>query len=288
MIRSMTGFGRVALAQTPYIIEISGVNRKQLEIKCSLPKHLSSYEYILRTLIAKRITRGTVFVRIDCSALPGNLPQKILNIPLVKALYAQAKQLAESLNTSPPQLGEILLIPGLINEPEATLIDENFENVLTEYLQLALDEFEASKAREGTALANDFLERIGDLMQTVDELENLCADLPNQMRDKMVEKIQDYNLEIPLDEERLSKELFYFVQRVDVTEELTRLRSHLEQLSSMIGGVHTGRSMEFQIQEIQREITTLGNKANGIEISSKIVMFKTEVERMKEQVQNVE
>lgn len=294
-MKSMTGFGRGTAAaadgRTGFAVEISSINRKQLEIRINLPRELSMFEPVVRSVIASRISRGSLAVRV---VLEGE--NSTLSVPKVKqaALIGLVEQFRRVQETAgiPGQveIQHLAMVPGVIEEVSLDASQPWIEGLLLQAVESALDSLIAMRSAEGESIENDFVRRLEILENIVGRIEPVAAELPALMREKIQEKLKNAGLEVEFDDDRLLKELIIYSDRADVTEELIRLRSHFAQFRKFIRTDYpqAGRSLDFLVQEIFREITTLGNKASCCEITPLVVEFKSELEKIREQVQNIE
>ena len=294
-MRSMTGFGRgEALSADGRILfrtEISSVNRKQFEIKMLLPKEMLAAEVEIRRLVASRISRGSLSLRVETvfqdsgSALLSVNREQLLS--LLKQLGSITAEAGIRTELRPESL---LQIPGVIEQRTADLSDPGLMETLKNSCSAALDALIRMRESEGANLKLEFERRLALLSGTVDKIEPLAAAVPKLQQEKLIRRLQENGLASGLDDERVLREVVVFTDRSDVTEEITRLRSHFSHFRAFLDEPEqpTGRSMDFLTQEIFREINTLGNKAPTTEISPMIVLLKTEVEKIREQVQNIE
>ena len=292
MMHSMTGFGRgeSAAAGGTFTVEISSVNRKQLEIRFSLPREFAMLEPELRKQIAGRISRGSVNVRVvfnaGRSAAAGTVR---INTGLLDELLAAAHDAAVRAGIEPViDPATLLNVPGVIEAPEIDGGEPELAAALKEALDRALEQFIAMRRAEGEELAADFAARTGRLKALLDRIEPLAAAVPAAIKGKLLEKLSADRIPVDLNDERLLKEVLFYADKSDVTEEITRLRSHFVQFEKFTGGGEAGRSLDFLMQEMFREITTLANKAGSGEIAPLAVAFKAELEKLREQIQNIE
>lgn len=287
----MTGFGK---AEGQYgddfffTVEISSVNRKQLEVRCSLPPELSGMESLIRQRIGTFISRGSVSVKVMLrkNALGG---QKI-DTAFLSELVAAARKIREESGLTPEvNVEELMSLPGVI----APLCDNADSPGLSEAFSKALnaagEEFGAMRSREGAALKTDLSERANLLEELLRQIEPLAAKVPEAARKRLYCKLAAEKLQVEPNDELFAREMLFYLDKSDVSEEITRLKSHFQQLRKFFdSGEPAGRGMDFLLQEFFREITTLGNKAPSPELSALVVKFKTELEKLREQVQNVE
>ena len=293
-MKSMTGYGFGEVSSVNGItfrIEVKSVNRKQFDLKLSIPPELNEYEGQIRKTVSDSISRGSVFVSINLFLSGDSLAKSIkINQEILKAYFESAKKLSIELD-----LNQNLSIADLYRLPKTVEIentelssDENSIRDLFKALNLALGQFSRARESEGDYLNKHFSEKILLLSSSLAEIEKLASELPKIYHAKLLERIRK-NQEIVIpNEEIFIKEIVMISDRCDATEEITRLKSHLVQFEKLMKNDAPGRNLDFLTQEIQREINTLGVKAATTEISPLIVSFKTEVEKIREQIQNIE
>ena len=297
----MTGFGRAQGADPAkgfgFTVEISSINRKQFELKLSLPHEVSFLETELRKIIGEKISRGSVLVRVSC--LEGLAPQAhcSVNTDLAKTLLQTAQILAveSGLDQQNIRMTDILALPGVVQIAGASIDEEATAQLLTKVTKEAVDNLVRSRETEGAQLANDIEFRLGILKETLEKIIPLAAALPQKQYEKLLARLKELDLPanaaVAADDDRLLRELVLYADKLDVTEEVTRLHSHFLNWDKIIGSAvqeAVGRQLDFMVQETFREINTLGNKAACAEISPLIVIMKTELEKIREQVQNIE
>lgn len=293
-MKSMTGFGRAEqlcpATGIRYTAEISGVNRKQLDVRVSVAKELLPFEVRIRELVGRHISRGAVQVRIDFRQETAESASRIhIDTAVVRDLLKQSETLKTELGlTGELTLRDILGLPGIVTPVMPDLLSETAENAMLTCVETMLTAFNAMREREGQNLRADFVARLDKLAEGVVALRELTDRHSAVFRERIIAKIREAEVQFAADEERLVKEVFYLCMKADVAEELTRLESHIQQMRESLDIPQCGRKLDFIVQEMHREITTLGNKAPGVEITPVIVELKTEIDRMKEQVQNVE
>lgn len=291
-MKSMTGFGSATAANATTGIglkaEISSINKKQFELKLGLSRELSMYEIPLRSLISEKIARGSVSLRIDF--LPGSAKDRPVDFSGLLSVYAAAKSFQQE-NGIPGEItiSDLLRMPEAAAAVSANYSDPIYLQLLTEAVSGALEHLITMRTHEGEKLKNDLLARIDFMEQTVEKIRPLAAKLPEQQKAKLLEKIKDLGLSVDPNDERILKEAVIFADKLDVTEEITRLICHFNHFRKLSGSENAvGRSLDFLVQEIFRECNTLGTKAASTEISPLIVELKTELEKIREQVQNIE
>ena len=295
-MRSMTGFGKSSAASAElgiaFNVEISSVNRKQLEIRASLPHEISALELLLRQLVKQKITRGTVSVRVTMTLdEEQSLNTVKINHSLLEYLTKECCQLQKQFgNQASWSIAELMNVPGVLETIPPDMEKTEIKEIFTRAIEDAVSNLVVARELEGQELAKDLKERCARLINLTDELEPLIAKVPEILKQKLLERLEKEDFAVDMNDERMLKELIFYVDRSDVSEELTRLRSHFIQLEQFLNKNDTaiGRGMDFLLQEIFREITTFGNKAAGCEVTPIIVEFKTGLEKIREQIQNIE
>ncbi|MCI7643758.1 MAG: YicC family protein [Lentisphaeria bacterium] len=288
-MRSMTGFGKGSVSltacQQSYDIEILSVNRRQLELRLNMPPEFNAFDQEIRALVAEFISRGAVNLKISVHA--GS--SVTLDFNQLRQLAGRCIELRRELKLSPEvDLESLLNIRELYNNDAAVDLSE-FWPQIRQGIRETLTRFNAMREREGANLHQDLTMRLAALEEIVEELKERTKELPAAQRVKLMEKLEQAGLPVDLNDERLLKELLFYADKCDVTEELTRLSSHFVQFKGFLGGrENCGRSLDFLIQEIFREINTLGNKSGSCNVSPLVVKFKSELEKIREQVQNIE
>jgi uncharacterized protein (TIGR00255 family) len=292
MIRSMTGFGR---RQAPWqdgfvTVEMRSVNHRFLEIACRLPRPLSPLEDSFKKAIQQRCTRGRVDITVTVQAGKGRAENVILDQSLAKQYHQALRTLKKSLKLSGSI--DLALMAGLrdvLSVSDQPTEDPKLAKIAQQLTTQALTDLEGMRTREGKALAEDMSARI----QTIRGHKTLVAArtplLAKEIFDKMKGRVEKLlGLEIP-DPPRLYQELAVYADRGDITEEIVRLDSHMIQFEQTLNRADSvGKTLDFLLQEIGREVNTIGSKANDAEIAGHVVQMKAELERIREQVQNVE
>ena len=292
-VRSMTGFGRGAanLGGLRVEVEVSSVNRKQLDVVLNLSKSLIALESRVHEEVGKVLSRGRISVDVHVresakQRREGVRVDEELAAAYVKALRAAGKKLHLSDDLS---LSALLGWPGVVRleSPEDDV--ETLWPILQRALKAALTQIDRMRAREGQALASDLEARLKLKAGLVAEIREHAPEAVARYRESLRQRIQALRLENEMPMERLEREVVMFAERADITEELTRLGSHIQQASGLLRSREpAGKALDFVAQEMGREINTIGSKANDAEIARRVVLFKTELDRFREQVQNIE
>lgn len=290
----MTGYGRGESVQDGFkiTVELSSVNRRQGEISLYLPRELEALESRIRDEVNRRIARGRLTGKVSLQSGNGSWQGKVkLNAALARAYARELSRLAKDLKLSDRITLEVLVrAPGVLQADESPSDAEAFWPAVEKALKKALDALVRMREREGTHLAKDLQQRIAGLRKSVERVQKQAPEVLKRYEQHLRERIKNAGLETPgLDDERLLKEVVYFADRSDISEELTRLQSHFQQFDDCLKSKEpVGRTLDFLAQEMNREVNTIGSKANDSLISREIVNLKAELEKFREQVQNVE
>lgn len=296
MIYSMTGFGKTSAEvakETSFTVEISSVNRKQLELRFNLPREITMLETDLRKLFSSEIGRGMVNIRITLGESAKNELDSIeINQNLLNKLLESAVKLRAELNISNAtlDLASFYNINGVVTNSCVDLENSHFKNDIIKACQSALKNFLSMRQAEGEELAIDLKKRIVILKELLEKIIPFSFAIKDSLKNKIMTKLKDEDFKVDLNDERLQKEILFYVDKSDVSEEITRLHSHFVQFDKLFENTTSepGRNMDFLLQEMFREINTLGNKSGSTEVSPLVVAFKSELEKIREQVQNIE
>ena len=288
----MTGYGRgeVDSGGAKLSVELNSVNRKQSDIVVNLPRDLAELEPRIRQTINERISRGRMTVLVTLQESPDGARKLALDTGLARSYHEAMLMLQKELG-APGEItiGTILQAPGVMRSPEHSVDAAEAWPVLQQALADALAELIKMREREGKHLAKDLIHRLKVLRKEIKEVRALYPDVVKKHRSALLERIEKAGLNLPIDDERLLKEVSFFADRSDISEELTRLESHLAQFAHHLRkNVPVGRTLEFITQEIFRELNTLGAKSNDAVISQHVVACKSELEKIREQIQNLE
>jgi len=287
----MTGYGRgtATFEGRQISVELSSVNRKQAEIALSLPRALLELEPRVRDEINAHISRGRLTVAVGLHAKEGKRAGPI-NVAAAKEYREQLKALRKALKLDGDiTLDQVLRGPGVLDSENVEIAVEAVWPALRKALKAALDQFVKMRQVEGEALAADLRKRTLSMQKHVKTIGVLAPKVMEHHRGSLLERAAKAGLEIEPSDERLLKEIVFFADRSDISEELTRLRSHLDQFFVQLAKDEpVGRTLDFLLQEMFRETNTIGNKANFLAISQIVVGMKTELEKLREQVQNIE
>jgi len=293
-MKSMTGYGRGESVQDGFkvTVELSSVNRKQSDVTVNLPAELEVLEAPIRDFINQFISRGRLIARIVLHAPGGKSFAKMhLNMPLARAYARALGQLARELRLpGPVTLDHLVRAPGVFQTDEEIARAADFWPAVKKALKQALAALVQMREREGRHLAKDLTARVKIMEKGVARIKCQAPKAAERYRAHLLARIRNAGLEVPgRDDERLCKEVVLFADRVDISEELSRLQSHFKQFRQCLRSRQpVGRMLDFLAQEMNREINTISAKANDSLISREIVKLKAELERFREQAQNVE
>ena len=288
----MTGYGHgeTDYSGTKFSVELNSVNRKQSDVVINLPRDLAALEPQIRQTINENISRGRTNVVVSYQNGSSG-PQKLaLDVDLARSYHDAMRALQKELN-APGEItiGAILQAPGVMRTPEEAIDSSAAWPAIERALRAALNELIKMREREGKHLAKDLIRRLKAMRKEIKEIRGLHPDVVKKYRVALLERIQKAGLPISAEDERLIKEVTFFADRADVSEELTRVESHLAQFAHHLRRHEpVGRTLEFITQEIFRELNTLGAKANDAGISQRVVVCKAELEKIREQIQNLE
>lgn len=293
MIKSMTGFGRGENSDDMHTfnIEIKTVNHRYSDICIRMPKHLNYLEEDLKRLIKKKLVRGRVEVFINLDYAEGTSLDVNVDIPLAKAYKKALEELQEELHIDDPlTISNILEFSDIVKTERKKVDEGQIWETLELAVNQALDEVVDMREKEGLLLYEDIKDQLVKVEKSLEVIGSRAKLVLDEYRGKLEERIRELLGDgVALDEERLANELVFFADRSDINEELVRFESHISQLlSTLESDEAVGRRLDFLIQEMNREINTIGSKTNDVEISQNVVSIKAEIEKIREQVQNVE
>ncbi|WCN39029.1 YicC/YloC family endoribonuclease [Aneurinibacillus uraniidurans] len=292
MVYSMTGYGRgEARTQASSVtVEMRSVNHRFSEVAIRMPREIAALEDAVRRAVLTRIKRGRIDVFITLVADETSSSLQI-NWELARQYKEAAEQMAERLGVAGElTTKDMLLLPDVVHVGEDRPDAEAYRETVLAAVQEAVDALVDMRGREGAALREDVLARIAAMESIATELAAFAPAVAGAYRERIFARIEEYiQGRVEIDESRLLHEVALFAERADITEELTRLTSHFTQFRSIVDETDAiGRKLDFLVQECHREINTMGAKANHLEISQKVVILKAELEKVKEQVQNIE
>lgn len=292
MTRSMTGYGKAEVmgGDGKFTVEVRSVNHRYGEVSVKLPRQMLALEGDLRRRVSERFKRGKIDLFIQFEPAAGNVTPPAANVPMAIAYYEAFTQLRQAIGASDPvPLGLILSQKDVLTTAEVSSDLESQVADLNTALAAALDSLEAMRLKEGGQLAREISGRIGLVSDLVEKVAARAPVAVAGNTERLRERIARLLGETPVDEVRLAQEVAILADRMEITEELVRLRSHFKQFhATMALNEPVGRKLDFLLQEMNREVNTIGSKANDGEIASIVVELKSEMEKVREQVQNIE
>lgn len=288
----MTGYGRGQSTHNgaKFSVELNSVNRKQSDVVVALPRELSELEPRVRDLINAGVSRGRLNVVIACHQSPSSAHSLALDANLARTYYRAMLDLQSELQAAGEiSIETVLRAPGVLHLPEQQYSADEAWPYVEMALTEALGDLIKMREAEGKHLAKDLIHRVKVVRDSVRKIKILQPAVVMKYRQALHDRIALAGVDLPMDDERLIKEVIFFAERSDTAEELTRLESHFVQFAHHLRKQEpVGRTLEFMCQEIGREFNTLGAKANDVEISQEVVMCKAEMEKIREQIQNIE
>jgi len=296
MIRSMTGFGRAdfEVMGVEFVVEARTVNHRYLDTKVRLPRLLSDREQEVKSRVQGRFKRGKVDVTVSLSSEAATVTLLEVDRDAVEQYVAAVRDIAET-HDLPEALdaATVLSLPGVVRLVDRQMPEEALTEALLGAVEEVLDSLERMRASEGEALAREFASRLESIERLLHDLESRSGRVVEGVKEKLRKRAMQLELQTGLlDEARLHQEVVVAADRLDIVEEIVRTRSHVDQFRVILGeagpGSPVGRRLDFLLQEMGREANTVGSKANDPELSHGVVELKTELERLREQVQNIE
>ncbi|TZF86551.1 YicC family protein (plasmid) [Pedobacter sp. BS3] len=286
----MTGYGVATsnFASAKYTVEIKSLNSKFLELALKLPKAFSDKELQIRNDCTRLVERGKVSLVFTVEYPEGNIKPAAINKSLLKAYYDQIRQSAEELGDTGSNILQLALgFPEVISTDESTASDEEWQVFYNTFLQ-ALNNFQTFRQDEGRVLQQDLAMRIEKILSLLAEVEKLDPNRIPAIRERINQLLEDNVGRENIDQNRFEQELIYYIDKLDITEEKIRLKSHCDYfLKTLQNEDANGKKLGFISQEIGREINTTGSKANDAQIQQLVVGMKEELEKIKEQLLNV-
>jgi uncharacterized protein (TIGR00255 family) len=294
MLKSMTAYGRASLNTKVghFVVEIQSVNRKFLEVNVFLPRELNQFDIELKKWLMPYLARGQVTVKVNVT-FEGAVPFIVRpNLPLARQLKDAWDEITKELKLDVEEFRLSLLehADGLLSYEENLAEEENYREALKQTLEVALRGFLQMKTQEGAVLQADISQRLEKMRQALQIIELKMPFATKKYRDKLVARLNEIVPGHIENEERILREIALFAEKIDITEELTRFNCHLSHFDELIQSeaLSVGKTMEFVLQELNREINTISSKSSDLEIARAVIDIKSELERIREQIQNIE
>ncbi|HVF45995.1 MAG TPA: YicC/YloC family endoribonuclease [Pyrinomonadaceae bacterium] len=292
-MKSMTGFGRASASEndSSITVELKTVNNRYLDVNLRLPGELQSLESTLKKMIGDRLSRGRVEVNLQYDR--GDKVQFELNRPLIAGFLAAMTEMRDEFSLAgEPDINVIARLPNVViakkEEPEPEFLIA-IGNVVT----LALDELEHMRGKEGGMLETEIISRLAEIENRIPTIENEAANVAEEYRLKLTKRIADLltrsDSQIDIDNARLAQEVAFLADRLDISEEIARLKNHIEHFRDILRDERdVGKRLDFLTQELNREANTIASKTNNMTVKENALAIKSEIEKIREQVQNVE
>jgi uncharacterized protein (TIGR00255 family) len=295
MVCSMTGFGRseVTEGNRKYIVELKSVNNRYLDINIKMPKKFNAFEAAIRSELKNYMKRGKVDVFISYEDFSESESRVKYNKAIAQEYYSYLNEMAQDFGLdNDVRISVLSRFPEVFSMEEEELDEEEVLNGLMKALAGAGKQFMDSRIREGEFLSKDLTEKLDGMMENVEYITERSPEIVKEYKDKLREKIQDLLEDKQVDENRLAMEVTIFADKICVDEELTRLRSHIGATKEALlkgdekDGI--GRKLDFLAQEMNREANTILSKSTDLKISDRGIALKTDIEKVREQIQNIE
>lgn len=293
MIKSMTGFGRceVAEGQRRFVVEMKGVNHRYLDVNIRMPKKLNFFETAIRSLLKQSVQRGKVDIFITYEDLSESQVSLKYNETLAGEYLKYFQQMQETFGLeNDVRVSHLSRCPEVLTMEEQAVDEEELWNELKKALSGAISQFVETRSTEGENLKKDLLEKLDDMLMLTEQIEKRSPQVIAEYREKLETKVKELLEDTQIEESRIAAEVVMFADKICTDEEIVRLRSHIvhmkETLKSDENGI--GRKLDFIAQEMNREANTILSKANDLETSNVGINLKTEIEKVREQIQNIE
>ena len=289
----MTGFGRceVAEGQRRFVVEMKGVNHRYLDVNIRMPKKLNFFETAIRSLLKQSVQRGKVDIFITYEDLSESQVSLKYNETLAGEYLKYFQQMQETFGLeNDVRVSHLSRCPEVLTMEEQAVDEEELWNELKKALSGAISQFVETRSTEGENLKKDLLEKLDDMLMLTEQIEKRSPQIIAEYREKLETKVKELLEDTQIEESRIAAEVVMFADKICTDEEIVRLRSHIvhmkETLKSDENGI--GRKLDFIAQEMNREANTILSKANDLETSNVGINLKTEIEKVREQIQNIE
>lgn len=292
-MKSMTGFGRGSIAESKFSIsvELKTVNNRFLDVNFRLASELQQLENVIKRLIGGRLTRGRVDVNLQYDRTDD--VEYELNRPLIKGFLAAMKEMQDEFALSgEPDLNVIARLPNVVNTKKEEP-GQDFLDAVERVFSLALDDLEKMREKEGSMLSDELESRLKEIENRLPAIESEADNVADEYRQRLTKRIGDMlaksDSQIEIDQARLAQEVAYLAEKADISEEIARLRTHIEHFRSIVrDDCDVGKRLDFLTQELNREANTITSKTNSMAVKENALAIKSEIEKIREQVQNVE
>ena len=287
---SMTGYGKAEYVNegVDLVVEIKTVNNRNFDFNAKMPRVFLPLESEVRKIVSSFVSRARIDLFVNFSDKRQINQDAIVDIEKAKSYYLASETIAKELGiTNDLSVASIMRLPDVISDNRET-DEEEFSVIFLETVKKACEKLNEMRRKEGEKLVSDLLSR----METINKLRNKIIEraplLANSYKEKLKSRIEEYLKDVPYDETRLLNEVAFYTDKVNIDEELTRLGSHISQFTEIVGVDAMGKKLDFLMQEFNRETNTICSKSNDIEITNYALSLKNEIEKVREQVQNLE
>ena len=292
MIKSMTGFGRCEVSENDrkFTVEMKSVNHRYLDVNIKMPKKLNFFESAIRALLKDYIQRGKVDIFITYEDMTENNVSIKYNKDIASEYLKYLKDMAEEFGLDNDiRVSTLSRYPEVLTMEEQNIDEEGIWKTLEKALRGAAEGFVETRIKEGENLRTDLISKLDGMLSHVDFIKERSPQIIAEYKQKLEDKVKDLLADVKVDENRLLMEVTIFADKVCVDEEIVRLKSHIETTKATLeAGGSMGRKLDFIAQEMNREANTILSKANDLEISNRAIELKTEIEKVREQIQNIE
>lgn len=292
MIKSMTGFGRceISEAERKFTVELKGVNHRYLDVNIRMPKKLNFFEASIRNLLKKYAQRGKVDIFITYEDFSENQVSLKYNETLAGEYLKYFKQMEEKFSLENDiRVSTLSRYPEVFTMEEQVMDEEEIWSVLEKALKGAFSQFVSTRITEGEALKKDLLAKLDDMLILVDKVEERSPEIVAEYREKLETKVKELLADTQIEESRIASEVVIFADKICTDEETVRLRSHIAHMKDTLEEAEgIGRKLDFIAQEMNREANTILSKANDLEVANYAIDLKTGIEKVREQIQNIE
>lgn len=290
MIKSMTGFGRGSSSKQgigTFVVEVQSVNKKHREINLHMPKEMLPFENRIRKVLADNIERGRVNLYVDFTS--GRNKKVIFDYQLANDFLKQCKRMKKQLRLEAEiDMTNILSIPNIMKVEESRVANAKLWAAFEPALKKAIKDIVAMRRKEGINIGKDIKKRITFLNTTVNKIAKRAPLITKKYEKKIRDKFKERK-ELMNNKELMAKEVAVLAEKADITEEICRIGSHIKQIKTFLSKSGSiGRSLDFILQELMREINTISSKAGDMDVANHVIFFKSELEKIREQVQNIE
>lgn len=293
MIKSMTGFGRCELSdgERKFTVEMKGVNHRYLDVNIRMPKKLNFFETSIRSLLKQSVSRGKVDIFITYEDLSEGQAVLKYNASLAKEYMESLREMEEQFGLeNDVRVSTLSRYPEVLTMEEQALDEEEIWNCLKKAMEGAISQFVETRTLEGENLRRDIIDKLDGMAEMVEFIEVRSPKIIVEYREKLEEKVRELLADTQIDDSRIAAEVVIFADKICTDEEVVRLKSHISHMKDVLlsdeAGI--GRKLDFIAQEMNREANTILSKANDLEVSNRGIDLKTEIEKVREQIQNIE